>query len=482
MIRFTCMCQHRIEVPEDMAGGLTQCVRCGRLNDVPTLSDLPHLADDGTYNVDVERPRDDPVRLAELSIIYAKGTTDSEGDEIDLRIAAGELTPGEQAAGDSPVDEDGLIPLKDEVRRRPRPAARPAPRYDPETGELIQALEVKADPNEPLDPAAIPVARAAISYASGVTAHRITPGRVMIELLMPVNVVVMGFIFISHVILQFTGTVTFSGLWFVGVIPLVLVGIIVSHYGNIVDEVGVQERDELPRPMRGCGLYEDLWMPFVHVFFALSLCFFPPFLVLMRTAELPLAVRLSLAALALAAGVVALPAVLLTSTTSGTMINLRPDRLVGVARVSGAGYGISVLLAGLATIFYGFGIVAADLAFIRVLTGGLSRMPLWVTILGYPMLAVGIYFAHLFCWHLGLLYREHHAQFPWAFQRYVRDPDADARRGTIGAAAATAGPTGAVPAMARPRKDTKAKLRELRELERKRRNEGRRAEAGELSR
>src|SRR5688500_7022673 len=165
MIRFTCMCQHRIEVPEDMAGGLTQCVRCGRLNDVPTLSALPYLADDGTYVVDVERPTDDPVRLAELSIIYAKGTTDADGDEIDQRMAAGELTAPAAAAGDAPSDEDGGIPLKDEPSRKlRRPAARPAPRYDPETGELIQELELKEDPERPIDPRSIPVAKAAINY------------------------------------------------------------------------------------------------------------------------------------------------------------------------------------------------------------------------------------------------------------------------------------------------------------------------------
>src|SRR5437764_1229328 len=127
MIRFTCLCQNRIEADDDLAGGLLQCPRCGRLNDVPTLSDLPHLADDGTYKVDVSRPKDDPIRLAELSIVYSKGTTDHEGDEIDLRIAAGELAVGADSSesDDVPLDDDGAIPLKDEpVRRGGRSAQR----------------------------------------------------------------------------------------------------------------------------------------------------------------------------------------------------------------------------------------------------------------------------------------------------------------------------------------------------------------------
>jgi hypothetical protein len=117
MIRFTCLCHHRIEVDADMAGGLTQCPRCGRLNDVPTLSDLPHLADDGTYNVDAERRPDDPLRLAELSIVYAKGSKDPEGDVIDLRISAGELARAD--SDDAPEDGDDIIPLKGDPPPRP---------------------------------------------------------------------------------------------------------------------------------------------------------------------------------------------------------------------------------------------------------------------------------------------------------------------------------------------------------------------------
>ena len=61
-------------------------------------------------------------------------------------------------------------------------------------------------------PAAIPVARAAISDASGATAHRITPGRVMVELLMPVNVVVMGFILKLHLGTPYFALHLFTGI------------------------------------------------------------------------------------------------------------------------------------------------------------------------------------------------------------------------------------------------------------------------------
>ena len=40
-------------------------------------------------------------------------------------------------------------------------------------------------------------------------------------------------------------------------------------------------------------------------------------------------------------------------------------------------------------------------------------------ILVYPMLMIAIYLAHFFCWHLGLIYREHANRFPWILQRHV---------------------------------------------------------------
>ena len=137
--------------------------------------------------------------------------------------------------------------------------------------------------------------------------------------------------------------------------------------------------------------------------------------------------------------------------------------MLGVIRQCGGSYGVAAALAALATATYGFGLVAADVAFIRILSGVKSPLPMWVHFVGYPMLAMGIYFAHLFCWYLGLLYREHHAQFPWAYQRHVPNPNAPHRKAAVG-------PWGRN-AKARPKKDTKTKLRELREMERNRRAE-----------
>lgn len=55
MIRFSCRCNHPFQLDKSEAGGLAQCPKCGRLNDVPTLSDLPNLAEDGTYQLDAAK-------------------------------------------------------------------------------------------------------------------------------------------------------------------------------------------------------------------------------------------------------------------------------------------------------------------------------------------------------------------------------------------------------------------------------------------
>ena len=462
MIRFACLCKHRFEVDEESAGGTIQCPQCGRLNDVPTLDDLPHLNDDGTYRVDVERPEDDPARLAQLALYYSKSTLDADGEEIDLRVTPDDI----RAAGADP-DAEG-IPLKDDVSVARR---RVAPKYDPETGELIRPLELKPDPDAaPVDPASIPVAKAAINYARGETAKRVTPMRVLLELLMPVNVAVMLFVFVVHIFLQMALIVVLSGLIFMFAAPLLGAMVLISHYGNVIDEIGPQDHDELPRPLRSVSLRDDLWDPFVNVAASFMLCFLPVGVVAARTDFLPLPARVALVGLLLLVAVVALPAVLLANTTSGTFYNLRPDRLLGVMRVCGPAYAVAVIAGALMIATYAGGMIAADLALVAALGADtMLQIPRWAHwAIGYPLLTVGIYLAHFFAWYLGLLYRAHHASFPWILQRHVRDPAVEARRFGTRIPYGAAGMPGA-PGVPQLRKDTTAKLRELREQERVRR-------------
>src|SRR5690606_3194333 len=99
-----------------------------------------------------------------------------------------------------------------------------------------------------------------------------------------------------------------------------------------------------------------------------------------------------------------------------TFLNLRPDRVLGVIRACGRGYLVS--LAGcLATLGIYFGHIFGY----HVLPQAWIVDHPWLNVLRHPSveyttLLVAVYFGHFFTWHLGVLYRRHHEQFPWILQ------------------------------------------------------------------
>lgn len=104
------------------------------------------------------------------------------------------------------------------------------------------------------------------------------------------------------------------------------------------------------------------------------------------------------------------PALLLTLCTSGTLRNLRPDRVLGVIATSGFGYALPLLL-------------WVALALIpRGLSLAVPRLQPWfawpLLVGGTPLLAS--YLVHALGWTLGDLYRRHQEQFPWVLQRHER--------------------------------------------------------------
>lgn len=412
MIRFACTCGHGFEVADGEAGGMIQCTRCGRLNDVPNHSDLLSLAPDGTYSLDEGEPAaTDPHRLADVSLVYSKTKYDAAGNEIDLRtLPAGRRPPNAPGVG-APGEEDELdFKIADEpVKVRPR--------YDPETGELIREVPLLREPENPVDPSTIPMARAAINYASGQLARRVTPWRAALELFMPLNLAVMLFVLVAHV---------FNALLFVASIALILFwpalllmqGLLLGHYANVIDEVGREEHDELPRPLRDFSFYDDMWVPLVQMCGGLMIAYAPPIAV----ASYAPGPRWAWLLLAIGVGTVLAPAVLLTTTTSGATNNLRPDRLFAVMRVSGLHYIGAVLLWAVTWPVYAFGWTGVCYGLARSIGLGRSRGPLdeWYIVL--PALLGGIYLMHLWSWYMGLIYRAHHEQFPWILQRHMRDP------------------------------------------------------------
>ncbi|HWB52587.1 MAG TPA: hypothetical protein VG722_00275, partial [Tepidisphaeraceae bacterium] len=319
-------------------------------------------------------------------------------EEIDLRPTMGDV----KRAGYVEEPQDDSAPL--------------LPKYDPVTGELVEPIKVAPMAKQRAE--AIPMARRVVNYASGqqLSSHH-SASRVLLELFQPPNLIVMTFILIAHVIWEGLLVVCSMFLIFLPVLFLAT-GMFFAHYAIVIEEVGVEERDELPRPLRHGELGADLWKPFIHFIGAFILCYWPAILAVGRLADSPMRWPVFFALMVV--GTIFLPAMLLTLTTSGSLWNLRPDRVVGVALRCGHRYIVAVLLFPVITLIYMVGALGSHVVVLRhaVPKPGVQTwlgMPMVV----YPLLVIGVYLMHYFCWYLGLMYRDFHDQFPWVLQRHI---------------------------------------------------------------
>src|SRR5262249_41268295 len=148
-----------------------------------------------------------------------------------------------------------------------------APKYDPITGELIEPMAVAPAAVKPITPMGGTPARrgrsSSIAYATGDLARHVSPTGALLELFTPPNAMVMLFIFVFHWLLQVT--VLFYNVYVPLLGTAVMAFYILAHYGCVVDEIGPDGRDELPRPMRGLSWRDDLFGPFFRVTLALVL-------------------------------------------------------------------------------------------------------------------------------------------------------------------------------------------------------------------
>src|SRR5918993_2282470 len=297
MIRFHCTCKHRFETDDNMAGGLVQCPDCGKLNDIPTLSDLALIAEDGTYRVGAETEEEKNSRLAELGRAFARTRVDEYGAEMDRR-----RTPQEIA--DAGADEVPLE-LKDELRPG-------APKYDPATGELIRPLDVRKPTAAEAAIPAMPVARKTLKYASP-DADVVTSGwQIVPRMLALPNIFVMFWILMTHIFLQVLSLAPhLMALLLLPIIGVILL-LLIAHYANTIDETGPEARDELPRPLRDVNWYDDMWAPFINVMLAFLAAYGPGLACLLI--EVPWQIRFSLFGTLSIIGTLAFPAILLTTT------------------------------------------------------------------------------------------------------------------------------------------------------------------------
>ena len=389
MINLTCPCGFRFSLPDELAGGAVQCPKCRRLNEIPEFDELPNLEPDGTIKL---KPAEETPRksaFVQQVRFFDPDRRGADGEEYDLRPTLEDV----KKAG---VEE---IPL--DLKDEPRPGP---PKYDPETGELIRPIDVAPAP--PAPPSAVRAPRAPAEEPPPDNRFLPVPAR----LASGASLVVLVAIYAIHVVAVILLSISSSGVLIAAPALLAAILVLVAHYGAVVDEIAIEQRDELPAPLRQMGFAEDIRHPISSVLGAVLLCYAPA----LAARDWPAA-----AAALLIAGTIVFPAVFLTLVTSGSVLNLRPDRIAGVIRRCGVDYAVSVILWCLAVAVYGaawMGVwrFSAALAGSREVRRLIDISPG----AGFAVLFGAIYLMHLFCWHLGLLYRRHHDAFPWVLQRH----------------------------------------------------------------
>jgi len=236
--------------------------------------------------------------------------------------------------------------------------------------------------------------------------------------------------FVVHIILQLMLFPVMIGLWLLVPAMMIVGGLILSHYAVVVNDIATEDKDELPRPLRDFGWHDDLWGPFVHFSFSAFIAYGPLIAVdwMPRNGVLLIAYT----AAVLFWGTMIFPALFLTMTTSGHWLNLAPDKVLRVIRNLGFKYVLCVIFWTIALVSYAIGIGGTMFALASLFAnpGTMPGNPWIATAIAYPLLIVGIFMMHVFCWYLGLQYRTYHASFHWVLQsHYGRAPEPRAKQG-----------------------------------------------------
>src|SRR5437764_1099417 len=107
----------------------------------------------------------------------------------------------------------------------------------------------------------------AVSYASPAAMGETTPSQALLILLQPINLFVMAVVLFAQGL-----TVVAYGIFRV-ITLFLIVAAMMAHYAITIDEIGREERDDLPRPLRHCDWHDDLWTPFLQMFTALIVAY-----------------------------------------------------------------------------------------------------------------------------------------------------------------------------------------------------------------
>ena len=419
MIEFPCRCKYFFQLPADQAGLSVQCPQCGLLVDVPNVGDVGRIEPDGTYRLDtVAEPLPDNT-FKDLALVYYPQRQLPDGTEIDLR---GAFEPAPHAPLPSaPADE---LPPRDR------------PKYDPETGELIPPLEFQQ--TSPATPQrAIPQATRVIDYNRSPDALEVAPNALSVfgAMFLPTNLAVMLIIVAAHLVLAAllvlvlifsAATSAFAQSFHVSlliVFPILVAMLIAGHYAVTLEEIARNDKDDLPRILRNVQIYDDYLVPAGRTALALLLCYWPALIILRMNysaaitgSALPFPTAGRWLLIIYLLGSIFLPAVFLTICTSGTILNLRPDRVIRLIYQVGVRYLIFVAQWLLASNIYLLGAIL--LVAWRTGSGSAGGYLSWLTkpYVTVSLLVAGIYLTFVFCWHLGLHYRQHWQSYPWIMQ------------------------------------------------------------------
>jgi hypothetical protein len=213
-----------------------------------------------------------------------------------------------------------------------------------------------------------------------------------------------------------------------------LLGLIVvvgGHYVNVIDETGLEGRDEMPAVMRDVSFGEDMFFPFLKLIAATVLCLGPAIALFAMGEFAVLSPWAALAGAAGIAGIVLFPAVLLTLACSPTVMNLTPVRLLRTIVYCGPWYWAAVPVPLIAVALHVIAVAFSVELFYQTLgetwlgaymvgPGGVAAQQTWWWVGPLLILCVllAVYLAHGFAWLLGRLFRRHHEQFGWVLMRH----------------------------------------------------------------
>jgi hypothetical protein len=245
--------------------------------------------------------------------------------------------------------------------------------------------------------------------------QKVSYWRVWGELLKVPNMAVMAFPFFTIVILSFVFAL-FAGFILFPIGLSVMAGIaLFSHYGSVPREMGYNERDDLPRPLGDLDLWEDIFNPLCCLLLATLLCYWPAVMVVQHRASMPN--PWSAALVLFLVGSFFFPALLLTITNSGSLFNLRPDRVLKVIQATGWFYLVLVAEWIITIPLYLVGAWFMILVAVGVIY---HHVHLWWLPIGITGVALEVYFPYVFLWQLGLAYRKKGEHFTWTLQRFEK--------------------------------------------------------------